>query len=44
MYKHYNRWAKKGTREQIADSLANDPDLEQLMIESSIIKVHQHGA
>ena len=44
VYKRYNRWSKKGIWQQIANSLANDPDLEQLMIDGSIIRVHQHGA
>ena len=27
----------------LLDTLANDPDLEWLMIDSSYVKVHQHG-
>jgi transposase len=43
-YMRYNRWCKKGVWQQIFDTLADDPDLEQLMIDGSIVRVHQHGA
>lgn len=43
-YMRYNRWSRKGVWQQIIDTLADDPDLEQLMIDGSIVRVHQHGA
>jgi len=43
-YMRYNRWCKKGVWQQIFDTLADDPDLEQLMIDGSIVRVHQQGA
>lgn len=44
VYMRYNCWSKKGIWQQVADTLADDPDLEQLMIDGSIVRVHQHGA
>ncbi|RRR32932.1 IS5 family transposase [Schaalia georgiae] len=44
VYMRYNRWSKKGVWQQVIDTLADDPDMEQLMIDGSIVKVHQHGA
>lgn len=44
VYMRYNRWSKKGVWQQVVDTLADDPDLEQLMIDGSIVRVHQHGA
>ncbi|MEQ5800692.1 MULTISPECIES: IS5 family transposase [Bacteria] len=43
VYMRYNRWSKKGVWQQVIDTLADDPDMEQLMIDGSIVKVHQHG-
>ncbi|WP_231897195.1 IS5 family transposase [Vreelandella subglaciescola] len=43
-YMRYNRWCKKGVWQQIFDTLADDPDLEQLMIDGSIVRVHQPGS
>ena len=44
VYVRYSRWAKKGVWKRVFDALANDPALEQLMIDGSIVRVHQHGA
>ncbi|QJQ99652.1 IS5 family transposase [Halomonas sp. PGE1] len=44
VYMRYNRWSKKGVWQQVIDTLADDPDMKQLMIDGSIVKVHQHGA
>lgn len=44
VYMRYSRWSRKGVWQHIIDTLADDPDLEQLMIDGSIVRVHQHGA
>lgn len=44
VYMRHNRWSRKGVWQHIVDALADDPDMEQLMIDGSIIRVHQHGA
>lgn len=44
VYMRYNRWSRKGIWQRIFDTIADDPDLEQLMIDGSIVRVHQHGA
>lgn len=44
VYMRYNRWARKGVWQQIFDTLSDDLDLEQLMIDGSIVRVHQQGA
>jgi transposase len=44
VYVRYNRWAHKGHWVCIFEAIANDPDLEYLMIDGSIVRVHQHGA
>ena len=44
VYVRYNRWAKKGVWTRVFEALAANPALEQLMIDGSIVRVHQHGA
>ena len=40
----YNRWSKKRIWECVSKTMADDPDLEYLMVDGSIVRVHQHGA
>jgi len=44
VYVRYNRWSHKGHWVRVLDAIAGDPDLEYLMIDGSIVRVHQHGA
>ena len=44
VYVRYNRWSKKGVWEEFFKAMSGDPDLEYLMIDGSIVRVHQHGA
>ena len=44
VYVRYSRWAKKGVWQRAFEALADEPALEQLMIDGSIVRVHQHGA
>ena len=44
VYVRYNRWSKKGIGERIFTTMSDDPDLEYLMVDGSIVRVHQHGA
>lgn len=44
VYVRYSRWAKTGVWRRLFDALADAPALEQLMIDGSIVRVHQHGA
>jgi transposase len=43
-YVRYNRWAKRGVWQRVFEALADEPDLAHLMIDGSIVRVHQHGA
>ena len=38
----FRNWQKDGAWERLLDTLANDPDLEWLMIDGSYFKAHQH--
>ena len=44
VYVRYNRWSKKGVWEGIFEALSDDKDLEYLIVDGSIARVHQHGA
>jgi Transposase DDE domain len=40
----YRRWGKNGAWLKLLSSVLDVPDLEYLMVDGSIIRVHQHGA
>ena len=44
VYKRYNRWSNKGLWNDIFLILSEDADFESIMIDGSIVRVHQHGA
>ncbi|WP_437127800.1 IS5 family transposase [Pseudomonas aeruginosa] len=44
VYVRYSRWSRKGVWVQMMETLATDADLEHLMVDGSIVRVHQHGA
>jgi transposase len=44
VYVRYSRWARKDVWLQVLGSLAADADVEHLMVDGSIVRVHQHGA
>src|SRR5215218_6863277 len=43
VHKRFRRWAKAGVWERILEALA-DPDLESVIIDGTIIRVHQRAA
>ena len=46
VYQRFRRWAKQGRWEAIFEALRaeGDPDFECLMLDSSIVRSHQHAA
>lgn len=44
IHKRFIRWAKKGVWQMIFNTLAVDADTEWLMIDSTIVRAHQHAA
>ncbi len=44
IHKRFKRWADKGVWQMIFNTLAVDKDTEWLMIDSTIIRAHQHAA
>ena len=43
VWRRFDRWAKKGVWERIFRQL-QDPDLEWLLLDSTVIRAHQHAA
>jgi transposase len=43
VWKRFDRWARKGVWDRIFREL-QDPDLEWLILDSSVIRAHQHAA
>lgn len=43
VWRRFDRWARKGVWRQIFQAL-QDPDLEWLLLDSSVIRAHQHAA
>ena len=44
VHKRFMRWSKNGIWQTIFNTLAVDADTEWLMIDSSIVRAHQHAA
>ena len=44
VYVRFSRRAKTGVWESLFKALADDPDFEYLIIDSTIVRVHQHAA
>jgi len=43
VFQRFNRWSKKGVWEQVFEAL-QDPDLEWVMLDATIIRAHVHAA
>lgn len=43
VFRRFRRWAKGGVFERLFAVLSGDPDFEYVMVDGTIIRVHQHG-
>jgi len=43
-YRRYYRWIEMGVLDAVLAALAREADLEWLMIDSTIVRAHQHAA
>jgi len=44
VFQRFRRWAKKGVWERVFKALLENPDFEYLIIDSTIVRAHQHSA
>ena len=42
-FQRFRRWATKGIYESLFKTLSDDPDFEYVMVDGTIVRVHQHG-
>ena len=44
VFVRFNRWSEGGVWQRIFDALSDDPDFEYLILDSTIVRAHQHAA
>ena len=44
VFQRFNRWCKRGVWERVFEALHLDPDLEHLLLDSTVVRAHQHAA
>jgi putative transposase len=44
VFRRFSRWAAKGVWDRLLAAMADDPDFEYLIIDSTIVRAHQHAA
>ena len=44
VFQRFRRWAKKGTFERVFKALSVDAAFEYVLIDGTIVRLHQHGA
>lgn len=43
-FRRFSRWAAKGVWDRIFEAMSDDPDFEYLILDSTIVRAHQHAA
>ena len=43
-FRRFSRWAAKGVWDRIFAAMSDDPDFEYLILDSTIVRAHQHAA
>ena len=44
VFVRFSRWSKDGVWDRLFAAMADDPDFEYIMIDSTIVRAHQHAA
>ncbi len=44
VFRRFSRWSAKGVWHRIFAAMSDDPDFEYLIVDSTIIRAHQHAA
>lgn len=44
VFRRFSRWSEKGVWQRIFEALSDDPDFEYLIIDSTIVRAHQHAS
>lgn len=44
VFVRFSRWSRMGVFDRLFAAMADDPDFEYVLIDSTIVRVHQHAA
>ncbi len=44
VFRRFSRWSEKGVWTRIFELMSDDPDFEYLIVDSTIVRAHQHAA
>ena len=44
VFRRFSRWSLKGVWQRVFDALSDDPDFEYLIVDSTIVRAHQHAS
>ena len=44
VYTRFSRWGKTGVWQRVVEAVSTDADLQALMVDSTIVRAHQHAA
>ncbi len=44
VFRRFRRWAKKGVFQRILEAVSDDPDFEYVLIDGTIVSVHQKAS
>ena len=44
VFSRFSRWSQKGVWWRIFEAMSDDPDFEYLIVDSTIVRAHQHAA
>jgi len=44
VFRRFSRWSQKGVWRRIFDAMSDDPDFEYLIVDSTIVRAHQHAS
>jgi putative transposase len=44
VFRRFSRWSAKGVWQRVFEALSDDPDFEYLIVDSTIIRAHQHAS
>jgi putative transposase len=43
-FRRFSRWSQKGVWRRIFEAMSGDPDFEYLIVDSTIVRAHQHAS
>ena len=44
VFRRFSRWSRKGVWWRVFAAMSDDPDFEYLIVDSTIVRAHQHAA